>query len=214
MRTLLLDFPGTITALAIGALVLIASRAYAMQSFVLLLAFLIISVAATKYKYAEKRVKGLYEHERGWQNVLSNGSIPALCTVGYALTGTQAWIAAFICSLAAATADKFGSELGVLSGRPVSLRNFHRVRPGVSGAISPLGTLMSFIGALIISTFGYFLYSFDPFLMFSIAAIGFAGAFADTLAGIPEEAGIGNKSTSNAICTLVGAALGYALIAL
>lgn len=212
MRALLLDFPGTIASLAIGAAVLAASKEYAIQNFALLLAFLVISVAATKYRYAEKRVKGLYEHERSWQNVLSNGSVPALCTVGYALTGSSAWIAAFICSLAAATADKFGSELGVLSGRPMSLRNFRFVRPGTSGAISPLGTLMSFIGALTISTLGYVLYSFDPFSIFSIAAIGFAGAFADTLAGIPEEVGIGSKSTSNVICTLVGAALGYVWI--
>lgn len=208
----MLDIPGTIAALILGIVVIVASGAYAVQNFFLLLLFLVISVIATKYRYAEKRVKGLYEHERGWQNVFSNGLMPGICIIGFALTGSHAWLGAFAGSLAAATADKFGSELGVLSGRPISLKNFRHVRPGTSGAISPLGTLMSFIGALLIGTFGWLLYSFDPFIIFTLGTIGFAGGFFDTIIGIAEEEGFGNKSTTNFLCTVVGAICGYLFV--
>jgi uncharacterized protein (TIGR00297 family) len=209
MRALLLDFRGTIAALIVGLAIIICSKEYALQNFILLLIFLVISVIVTKYKHIEKRARGLYEHERGWQNVISNGLVPVLCVVMYAFTGMKVLLSMYICAIAAAAADKFGSELGVLSGKPISLKNFKRVPPGVSGAISLLGTLMSFIGALAIGTIAYFLYRFDPFVIFTVAVIGFVGGFADTLAGILEEEGVGNKSTSNIIGIGVGAIIGY-----
>lgn len=212
MRALLLDLPGTIASLVIGVAVLLFSKVFAIQNFVLLLSFLIISVVATKYRHVEKRERGLYEHERSWQNVISNGAVPALCCAAYYFLPNPLWLGAYIGSLSAAASDKFGSELGVLSGKPISLRNFRAVRAGTSGAISALGTFMSFIGALMIALLAYLLLKFDPFTIFVIAAVGFAGGISDTLAGIAEEAGIGTKSTSNIICTIVGALLGYFFI--
>lgn len=222
MRLLLLDFAGIIAAIIIGLTVFFFSSNFGIQNFLILLFFLLISVAATKYRHEEKKEKGVYEHERGWQNVLSNGLIPALCCVSYYYTNSIKWIFGFICSLAAATADKFGSELGVLSEKPISLQNLKRVRPGTSGAITPLGTFMSFVGALLISLLAYFLIPttnitsvellelpLDPFIIYKITIIGFVGGIVDTIAGVFEEMGFGTKSTSNLICTLTGALLGY-----
>ena len=213
-RILLLDFRGLIASLAIGIIILFFSGKFWLQNFILLLTFLILSVAVTKWKHEEKKEKGLYEHERGWKNVLSNGGIPALCCIAYYFNPSPAWISAYICSLAAAAADKFGSELGVLSGKPINLRNFKLTKPGTSGAISGLGTLMSFNGALIISLISYILFLFDPLNIFLIAIIGFFGGVVDTLMGIPEELGFGTKSTTNVICTIVGLVLGYIFIVL
>ena len=53
---------------------------------------------------------GLYEHERGWENVLSNGLLPSILAIGSPYLGPFP----FIASIAAVTADKFGSEIGVL----------------------------------------------------------------------------------------------------
>ena len=204
MRIFLLDTPGLFASVIIGALVLLFSGAIAIQNFLLLLFFLVISVVATRYKHEEKKEKGLYEFERGWQNVISNGIIAALCPVLH-FTG---WFGAFIGALAGATADKFGSELGVLSGKPISLKSLRHVKPGTSGAISALGTLMTFVGALLIGLLAYFFFRFDPIQVFLIALVGFAGALSDTIAGVLEEEGIGNKQTSNLICTIVAALLG------
>lgn len=205
MKILLLDLPGTIASLAIGILIIAFSGGYAAQNLILILFFLIASVAATKYKYREKKEKGLYEFERSWQNVISNGVIAALCPVA----GFSGWLSSYICAIAAATSDKFSSELGVLSGKPLSLLTLKPVRAGTSGAMSLLGTFMSFVGALLVGFVAYFLFKFDPFNIFTIALIGFAGSLTDTLVGVAEELGIGNKQTSNIICTLSAAALGY-----
>jgi uncharacterized protein (TIGR00297 family) len=214
MRVLLLDVPGLVASLLVGAAVLFFSKEFWLQNFILMCSFLVLGVAVTKWRHTEKKERGLYEHERSWKNVLSNGGVPALCCIMYFFNPTPAWIAAYIGSLAAATSDKFASELGVLSGKPINLRNFKTVKPGTSGAVSALGTLMSFNGALIIALIAYFLFSFNPSYIFSIAVIGFLGGFIDTLAGIPEEMGFGTKSTSNIICTVVGLVLGYFFISL
>ena len=209
MRILLLDLAGVIASLAVGAALVTLSGQFALQNFLLLLAFLLIGVAVTKYRHEEKREKGVYEHERSWQNVISNGIIPVLCCVGFFFSGSPQWIIAYICAVAGASADKFGSELGVLSDKPMSLRTFKPVRQGTSGAISALGTFLSFIGALSIGMLAYFLYKPDPFSIFQIAIIGFAGSLVDSVAGIFEEMGLGTKGTSNLLCTLASALIGY-----
>ncbi len=214
VRALLLDTPGFVASLIIGLVVIFTSKSYALANILLLLLFLFISVIATKYRHEEKKEKGVYEHERGWHNVISNGSIPTLCCAAFYLTNSPVWIAAYVTSVAGALSDKFGSELGVLSGKPISLKNLKSVRAGTSGAISALGTFLSFIGALIIGVIAYFLYNFDPSFIFYIAIAGFLGSVFDTIAGIFEEMGIGNKSTSNMICTISSALIGYFLIRL
>jgi len=214
VRALLLDTPGLLASLAIGLIVIWSSKELALANILLLITFLVISVIATKYRYEEKKEKGVYEHERGWHNVVSNGAAPMLCCVGYFLTGSNMWIAAYITSVAGALSDKFGSELGVLSGKPIALRNLKIVKAGTSGAISTLGTFLSFIAALLIGVAAYPLYKFEPTLIFYIAVGGFLGSVFDTIAGIFEEMGIGNKSTSNLICTISSALIGYYFIKL
>ena len=55
--------------------------------------------------------------------------------------------------------------------------------------------------------------SITPWKMVSIGLIGFAGSFADSIAGVLEERGIGNKATTNIICSAVGALLGWSFLA-
>jgi len=212
VRALLLDTPGVFASIAVGLVVIWSSRTFALANITLLLLFLILSVIATKYRHEEKKEKGVYEHERGLHNVISNGVVPMLCCTGFYLTGSPAWIAAYVTSVAGALSDKFGSELGVLSGKPIALKNLKNVKAGTSGAISALGTFLSFSGALIIGLAAYFLYRIDPSVIFYIAVGGFLGGVFDTIAGIFEEMGMGNKSTSNLICTLSSALIGFYFI--
>jgi len=209
MKLLLLDMIGMFMVLAAALVVAVFSGHYLIQNLATALTFLIIGVAVTKYRYEEKKEKGVYEHERSWQNVLSNSAFPLVCCVAYHYTGSPAWIAAYVGAFAGALADKFGSELGVLSDRPISLGTFRPVKQGTSGAISTLGTYLSFIGALIIGVSGYFLYSYSPFTIFTISIFGFLGSVADSFAGVLEEKGIGTKGTSNLICTVVAGLLAY-----
>ncbi|MFN3910324.1 MAG: DUF92 domain-containing protein [Candidatus Anstonellaceae archaeon] len=205
----LLDFLGLVLAILFGLIVFLMGGINFLLIFLL---FLFLSVWATKYGYQKKREIGLYEHERSWENVLSNGIVPTL-TVFLSFAGFNP-IGAYIGSVAAITADKFASELGVLGPPPINLANFKKARNGQSGCISPFGTYMSFVGALLIGIFVHFLF---PNLIMNwkillIGLIGFSGSLADSLAGVLEEKGIGTKSTSNVICSLVGAVLGLAFI--
>jgi len=209
MKMLLLDMIGVFVVLLAAAVVALFSGPYAVTNLAVALTFLIVGVAVTKYRYEEKKEKGVYEHERSWQNVVSNSAFPLMCCMFYHYTGSPAWIVAYIGAFAGAMADKFGSELGVLSDRPISLGSFRPVKQGTSGAISTMGTYLSFIGALIIGVAGYFLYSYNPSTIFTIAIFGFFGSIADSFAGVLEEKGIGTKGTSNLICTVVSGLLAY-----
>lgn len=212
MKLLLLDMIGISMVLIAALVVAIFSGPYLIQNLAIALTFLIVGVAITKYRYEEKKEKGVYEHERSWQNVLSNSAFPLICCVAYYYTGSPAYIAAYVGAFAGALADKFGSELGVLSDRPISLGTFKPVKQGTSGAISMLGTYLSFMGALIIGLVGYFIYSYNPFTIFTIAIFGFFGSVADSFAGVLEEKGIGTKGTSNMICTIVAGLLAFYLL--
>jgi len=202
----LLDFAGIALAVLMGLVIAIFSS----TSFLLLaLLFLALSVAATKYGYEKKRELGLYEHERSWENVLANGFVPMLCAVFSPSIGWGAYAGA----LAAITADKFASELGVLGGEPYFLLTMKKVKPGKNGAITPFGTLMSLDGGLLIGFAAMFLFpGVSLGKVVAIGLVGFFGSLADSIVGVLEERGIGNKATTNAICSLFGALVGFAFL--
>lgn len=200
----MLDAKGAALAIAIGAVLFFIGVEY----FIIMIAFLGFAVVATKHGYFEKKEMGIYEHERGWENVLSNGLAPLLFAIG------GYWFGAipYLCSVAAVTADKFASELGVLAGEPISLKDLKKVKPGTSGAITLFGILMSLSGAILIGVVSIFLFNISPSMALKIGCIGFIGALVDSLLGIFEEMGIGTKGTTNFLCSFVAGILGFLLI--
>lgn len=204
----LLDRAAIISALLMGLLV----WHFGFPAFLpLMLVFLVASTAVTKYGHGKKREMGLYEHERSWENVLANGTIPVLCAV---FSPGLGW-GAYVGSLAAITADKFASELGVLGPEPRSLLTLRAAKRGESGCVSTLGLLMSLDGGLLIGLAALLLMpsSMTPWKMILVGLIGFSGSMADSAAGVLEERGIGTKGTTNLICSAVGAILGWAFLA-
>ncbi|MFH1786011.1 MAG: DUF92 domain-containing protein [Candidatus Micrarchaeota archaeon] len=201
-----LDTKGILLALFFGFILFVFGG---FSYLVLMLVFFFLAILVTRYDYELKRDLGLYEHERGWENVLSNGSLPALLALLSPITGPIP----FIASIAAVTADKFGSEVGVLDRNdPVSVLNFKHVKPGTSGAMSILGTIGSFAGSGSIGFAAMFIFNLDPTQAFLISIAGLVGAIFDTLFGVLEERGIGTKGTTNLICSLAGALIGYYFI--
>lgn len=202
----MLDKLGLVLALVMGVAVLIFGS---VQFFAIFLVFLAASVIATKHGYEQKRELGIYEHERSWENVLANGLVPMVAAIASPAIG----IGAYLGSVAAIMADKFASELGVLGPAPRSLLTFKEAKRGESGCVSPLGTLVSFSGAILIGLCAHILMpeQVSAWQMVYIGLAGFAGSFADSLAGVLEERGIGTKASTNAICAIVGAILGWAI---
>lgn len=202
----MLDKKGLILSTIIGVLLFWVGIEY----LLLMLLFLGIAVLATKYLYFNKKEMGIYEHERSWENVLSNGTAPLI----FALLAKYYGIGPipFLCSIAAVTADKFASELGVLGGDPIYLKTLQRVKPGTSGAVSVFGTFMSLGGATIIGALSIFLFHVSPTAGLYISIVGFLGSVIDTLFGIFEQEGFGTKGTTNFICSLSAGLLGYLLV--
>lgn len=197
-----MDKGGILLAVLFGAMMLYAGLNY----LALMLAFFALAIAATRYEYELKRDLGLYEHERGWENVLSNGLLPSLLALASPFTGPMP----FIASVAAITADKFGSEIGVLAADdPVSIFDLKPVKPGTSGGISALGTVASLGGATAIGACGMLLFSLNPTQALIVGVAGLVGSLVDTAFGVLEERGIGTKGTTNFICSLAGAVFGY-----
>jgi len=168
----------------------------------LLLAFFMSSSALSRFKetqkesLAEKFSKG---SQRDLGQALANGGVAALCIVGFALTRQPAWWAAAAAALAAANADTWATELGVLSKTPPRLiTTGAMVEVGASGGVSLFGTLAALAGSLLIGLTAFAAALLDPALRslfsdpFSLAAIvtlcGLAASLFDSLLGATAQA--------------------------
>lgn len=204
----MLDSLGLALAISMGIIIFALGGLHGLNLLFLLIFFLVISVFATKYGIYSKKNMDIYENERSWKNVLSNGLIPTIGVILYHFSGNFIFIYVYIASVASITADKFGSELGVFD-KPIFLWGLKEVKPGTSGAISLLGSLASLSGAFIIGLAAIYLFQITLTQAFLMGVIGYLGGFADSLFGVLEEKGIGNKFTTNFICSVVGAVIAF-----
>lgn len=200
---LTLDSKGIIAALVLGILIFLLGGVYGPFFILVILTFLVISAFATLVGRRKKVAMASYREMRGWKNVAANGVMPLLAALAYAINPmgayAQVFVVVYVASIAAAAADKFGSELGVLDGQPVSIVTFKRARKGSSGAVSAFGLLMSLVAAVIMAMFvlpmGLGMGAFAV-----VVLAGFAGSIVDSLFGHFEEKGIGDKYTTNVMC--------------
>ncbi len=168
----------------------------------LLLAFFISSSALSRFKesqkesLAEKFSKG---SQRDLWQALANGGAAALCIVGWAVTKQPAWWVASAAALAAANADTWATELGVLSKSPPRLiTGGQTVEVGTSGGVSWWGTLAALAGSLLIALVAFIairldpnlqsLISNSPTLLFIIALSGLLASLFDSLLGATVQA--------------------------
>jgi len=197
-----LDKEGIILAFAMG---IIISYFGGWQYLILMLCFFALAIAVTGYEHGIKREMGIYEHERGWENVLSNGFLPTIL----AFLSPSIGPLPFIACVAAVTADKFGSEVGVLGGNPISLADLKPAKPGTSGAMTMMGTVASLAGATAIGLIAMYLFEINATVALIIGLAGLLGSIVDSAFGVFEERGLGTKGTTNFICSLVGAIIGF-----
>jgi uncharacterized protein (TIGR00297 family) len=215
MQLFTLDTKGIFSAIALALLIIYFGGSYGLFFFSLLFLFLVLSALATGIGRRKKIRLGLYEKSRGWKNVAANGTIPLLIAIIFYFEHSISILLAlsYIASIAAITADKFASEIGVLDGSPISLLQLKRVDKGVSGGVTLLGLGASAFASFIISLSSFVIIkNYVPFLIIFIA--GFLGNIVDSLLGYYEEKGIGNKHTTNVACSLSGALIAFAFLAI
>lgn len=199
-----LDKKGLILAFVMGLIILFFGG---IEYLALMLAFFVLALVVTGYEHGMKREMGIYEHERGWENVLSNGLLPTILAFLSPTIGPLP----FIGCLGAVMADKFASEIGVLGGQPINLADLKPAKPGVSGAVTIMGTVASLAGAVAIGFVAMYLFDINATIALIIGLGGLLGSIVDSAFGIFEEKGIGTKGTTNFICSVVGALIGFLL---
>lgn len=220
MKTFLtLDFPGFLLALFFGVFVYVFGGGEGLFFLLVLLVFLVMSAIVTELEKDEKIRLKIYEKSRGWRNVVANGAVPVLVVFAYWLNlqysfslSSTMLVVVYVASVASISADKFSSEIGVLSNRTASIITFRKVKQGTSGGVSWLGALAGMWASAVI---GLSLFSFAHFYLLLVIVIlaGFFGNVVDSILGHFEEKGVGNKYTSNLACAAVGALLSALLFA-
>ncbi len=147
------------------------------------LVFLMLSSLWTRWPGGSKRIR------RNSRQVLANGLVAIagsiIAIIGYKETGVIIMTGAF----AAAAADTWSTEWGkTFGGKPVSLRSFKKVEPGVSGAVSKVGTIASVFGSGSVVIAGYFAEIIDRVYLVPLIIAGVLGGVGDSLAGAFAQA--------------------------
>jgi uncharacterized protein (TIGR00297 family) len=165
----------------------------------IMIAFFASSSILTRFK-KHRKIFTYVIHEksggRDYAQVLANGGAGLIFSAFWFATSKPVYLIAYTVSFAAANADTWASELGILSRtKPISILNFKIVEKGVSGAISMLGTISALIGAGFIAVIffvGYVLkFGFNTqAIVFSmiVAILGFAGCIIDSFLGATIQA--------------------------
>ncbi|MEG0286838.1 MAG: DUF92 domain-containing protein [Vagococcus sp.] len=121
--------------------------------------------------------------------ILANTLPATLCIIAYLITNNTTFVLAYLTSIAAATADTWASEIGILSKRKTfDLRSFTVILKGISGGISLLGTLASLVASIcVVFLFLFFnlfhTISIDSNQYIIIISLGFLGSLVDSFIG-------------------------------
>lgn len=131
--------------------------------------YLFLGQIVTKVGFQEKEELGIAEKRggrRGPENVWGSALTGVICA-GAAATvvktsnpilglSSDAWVLAYVASLATKLADTFASEIGKAYGKTTFLiTTLERVPRGTEGAVSLEGTLASVVGGLLLPMYAY-----------------------------------------------------------
>ncbi|HTR81378.1 MAG TPA: DUF92 domain-containing protein [Bacteroidota bacterium] len=164
------------------------------QYAVPVLTFFISSSLLSKYgRKRKEQFQTLFEKtdRRDAGQVFANGGLAGILTVSSLLFSPQQCYLLYLSSLAAVTADTWGTELGLLARNvPRSIITLKTVNAGTSGAVSLPGLAGGLLGAAVIALSGiYWLPSASiPHTLTVILFSGLIGSLIDSLLGATIQA--------------------------
>ena len=130
---------------------------------------------------------------RDGMQVFANGGMALVAAVLYFFSPSIVVLVMFASSVAEAASDTFAGEIGILSkAEPISIITGRKMKAGLSGAVSALGSIAGLLGALLIALYwmsSFFALSGKSFAYASIVAIsGFFGCLMDSVLGATVQA--------------------------
>jgi uncharacterized protein (TIGR00297 family) len=180
---------GALAATLVGGLSAAAGWRWAL----LLVAWFVASSALTRvgrrHKEARTAASLAPSSARDARQVVANGGVFALAALGYALTG-EAWLGfAAIGALAAAAADTWATEIGLLwGGVPRSILTGRRMDAGLSGGVTWAGSLGGVAGAVAVGAAAPWVLPAESAPIALLAAAGVGGGLADSVLGAAVQA--------------------------
>ena len=118
--------------------------------------------------------------------VAANGGIGGVLVLCWWVNQDPVWFVAYLSAVAAAAADTWGTELGILSHRrPVIIPSMKPATTGMSGAVSAEGSLAALGGAIMVAISGIAWISVGdlPIAGAIVVGAGIIGAFIDSILG-------------------------------
>jgi uncharacterized protein (TIGR00297 family) len=179
---------GTVAAIVVGTLTF--GIGGPLPGVLLLLFFISSSILSRVGGLRKRKVAAAFAKggRRDHGQVMANGALAALLSVGFGLTGNPVWLAGLTGALAAVNADTWATELGVLARQgPRLITTGVRMEPGTSGAVSVLGVAAALAGALLISMPAA-VAAHAPVLALIATSGGLAGSLFDSLLGATVQA--------------------------
>ncbi len=173
----------------VGAMVLdlVVSLAFGNFGFVTLLSFFVGSLAVDKVKKRRKKEDTITKKEgtRDLVQVVANGLVPLIMALLYIATLEPAFLVGYVAALAEAFADTVASGLGVYSKNTFDLFKMKKCECGISGGMSVIGTLSSFVASIVIALipFAFGLYGTNMWPVAIAALAAFGGVIFDSFLG-------------------------------
>jgi Raf kinase inhibitor-like YbhB/YbcL family protein/uncharacterized protein (TIGR00297 family) len=168
---------------------------------ILLMAFFIpSSLLSFLFKKQKKTVEADFAKgsRRDAGQVAANGAIAGLCALLYPFTGQPGWLwAACAGALAAASADTWATEIGVLGkSRPRMITTGKPVDPGTSGGVSLVGFAAALAGSALLAVVAVILkpasipdtLTNNLVLLIAVTLAGLDGSIIDSILGAGAQA--------------------------
>jgi len=212
------SLPGMLTGVLLGLLTIVLGGP---GWFVILMTFFGLGGLASKFRYDEKKARGIAEENegaRGSGNVLANSLAGLVAVLGAAASPSLTtlppllFLFAFAGSVAAAMSDTLSSEIGGVFDGPRLITTFERVEPGTDGAVTWQGELAGLAGAGLIAAIALVMFeTVTPVGAAVVLAAGVVGMTVDSLLGATLEGNWLENEGVNFAATVAGALSAAAL---
>lgn len=156
-------------------------------SFIILLIVFLGSLIGSKIKNnIRNQIQNdiiLKPHQKDIFQIIANVGIGTFSIIIYAITKNELLLIIYSSIMAESLADTLASDIGVLSKKtPINILTLKKGQRGLSGNISSIGLISSFIGALLIGLI-YYSSNFQIPNLLIITISGFIGAIIDSFLG-------------------------------